>query len=204
MVPRPPFPGTPLSRSTGPGSVSDGPRHSGPSGPGPAASGPAPGPACPAPARGAPACPELTGRDLVVALSPFEEPGERIVVAAARAGALGLLDLGRDAGAARESLARLEGVSYGVRIPVGCPLTPADLPDAVDTVLLADPRAWGDPRAWAAPEPHTAPEPPAAPEPRTAPAPARGPATGRPEDWAGGGRRRVWAEVTTPEEAAAA
>ncbi|WP_330479178.1 SDR family NAD(P)-dependent oxidoreductase [Streptomyces platensis] len=181
MVPRPPFPGTPLSRSTGPGSVPDGPRHSGPSRPGSAASGPAPGPARPAPVRGAPACPELTGRDRVVALSPFEEPGERIVLAAARAGALGLLDLGRDAGAAREALARLEGVSYGVRIPVGCPLTPAELPDEVDTVLLADLRAC------------------AAPVPL-----AVGTATGRPADWADGGRRRVWAEVTSPEEATAA
>lgn len=162
----------------------DGPRHSGPSRPGSAASGPAPGPARPAPVRGAPACPELTGRDRVVALSPFEEPGERIVLAAARAGALGLLDLGRDAGAAREALARLEGVSYGVRIPVGCPLTPAELPDEVDTVLLAELRAWA------------APVPPAAP--------ARGTVPGRPADWADGGRRRVWAEVTSPEEAAAA
>ncbi|USA00227.1 hypothetical protein NCG97_05290 [Streptomyces lydicamycinicus] len=119
-----------------------------------------------------------------MALSPFEEPGERIVLAAARAGALGLLDLGRDPGPARAALARLGELSYGVRIPVGCPLTPADLPEAVDTVLLADPRAW------------------AAPEPEAAP--AHGPAPGRPADWADGGRRRVWAEVTTPEEAAAA
>ncbi|MFD5396079.1 SDR family NAD(P)-dependent oxidoreductase [Streptomyces sp. NPDC127097] len=117
-----------------------------------------------------------------MALSPFEEPGERIVLAAARAGALGLLDLGRDPGPARAALARLEGLSHGVRIPVGCPLTPADLPMAVDTVLLADPRAW----AAAGPEA------------------AHGPAPGRPADWADRGRRRVWAEVTTPEEAAAA
>ncbi|WP_248001696.1 nitronate monooxygenase [Streptomyces sp. RPA4-5] len=33
---------------------------------------------------------------------------------------------------------------------------------------------------------------------------AVGTATGRPADWADGGRRRVWAEVTSPEEAAAA
>ncbi|MFE1172375.1 SDR family NAD(P)-dependent oxidoreductase [Streptomyces sp. NPDC058773] len=153
-------------------------------------------------------------------LSPFEEPGERIVLAAARAGALGLLDLGRDPGAARTALARLGGVSYGVRIPVGCPLTPTDLPADVDTVLLADPRACADPCACAdacvcggpcacadacvcadprtsvAPEPHTAPEPHLTGAHDTAPA--------RPADWADGGRRRVWAEVTTPEEAAAA
>ncbi|WP_235470918.1 type I polyketide synthase, partial [Streptomyces platensis] len=123
-------------------------------------------------------------RDLIVALSPFEEPWERIVLAAARAGALGLLDLGRDPGPARAALARLGELPYGVRIPVGCPLTPADLPAAVDTVLLADPRAWATPGPEAAP--------------------AHSPAPGRPADWADGGRRRVWAEVTSPEEAAAA
>ncbi|WP_190142482.1 type I polyketide synthase [Streptomyces glebosus] len=153
-----------------------------------------------------------------MALSPFEEPGERLVLAAARAGALGLLDLGRDPGPARAALARLGELSYGVRIPVGCPLTPADLPAAVDTVLLADPRAWAAaepeaaPRAWANPEPdaaepETAPRAWANPEPDAAEpeaAPAHGPAPGRPEDWADGGRRRVWAEVTSPEEAAAA
>ncbi|MFJ9848405.1 SDR family NAD(P)-dependent oxidoreductase [Streptomyces sp. NPDC101150] len=108
-------------------------------------------------------------RDVVAALSPFEEPDDRIVAAAERAGALGLLDLGRDAVRAREALARLARLRHGVRVPVGCPLTPAELPASVDTVLLADPRA------------HAAPA-----------------------DWSDAGRRRVWAEVTTPEEAAAA
>ncbi len=179
MVPRPPFPGTPLSRTTGPDAPPDGPESGGPSGSGPAAAARTAGAAHPGTA---PAGPEAAGRDLVVALSPFEEPGERIVLAAARAGALGLLDLGRDPGPAHAALARLDGLSHGVRIPVGCPLTPADLPVTVDTVLLADPRAW------------------AAAEPEA----AHGPAPGRPADWADGGRRRVWAEVTTPEEAAAA
>ncbi|MEU6296301.1 SDR family NAD(P)-dependent oxidoreductase [Streptomyces erythrochromogenes] len=116
-------------------------------------------------------------RDLVVALSPFEEPRPRIVIAAVRAGALGLLDLGRDASAARGALAevgrRLAGAGrYGVRVPVGCPLGPGDLPPEVDTVLLADP-------AFLTP--------------------------GRVADWAAAaGRPRVWAEVTTPSEAATA
>ncbi|QTZ96451.1 type I polyketide synthase [Streptomyces auratus AGR0001] len=106
-----------------------------------------------------------------------------MVVAAARAGALGLLDLGRDTGTARAALARTGRLPYGVRIPVGCPCTPADLPDEVDTVLLADARAY------ATAVPQGAPAPPSSPTP---------------QDWADGGRRRVWAEVTTPEEAAAA
>ncbi|MFE3996602.1 SDR family NAD(P)-dependent oxidoreductase [Streptomyces goshikiensis] len=114
----------------------------------------------PQPPRSAPT------RDLVVAVSPFEEPQPRIVTAAERAGALGLLDLGRDPAAARAAFAELArrlgaGRRYGVRVPWGCPLGPADLPPEVDTVLLAHPAehtpervaAWagaaGRPRVWA-------------------------------------------------------
>ncbi|WP_420803297.1 SDR family NAD(P)-dependent oxidoreductase [Streptomyces spiramyceticus] len=62
-----------------------------------------------------------------------------MVAAAQRAGALGLLDLGRDPDRARTALAALRGRGpYGVRVPAGCPLTPDELPDAVDTVLLAE------------------------------------------------------------------
>ncbi len=123
--------------------------------------------------------PVPTGRDLVVALTPFEQPDERIVAAAERAGALGLLDLGRHAAPARDALAGLARRlrrPHGVRVPVGCPLTPGELPADVDTVLLADPEEF------------------------TA---ARHRADGR-HDWSDDGRRRVWAEVTSPQEAAAA
>ncbi|MER5776344.1 SDR family NAD(P)-dependent oxidoreductase [Streptomyces sp. NPDC002039] len=115
-------------------------------------------------------------RDLVVAACPFEEPHPRIVTAAERAGALGLLDLGRDPGPARAAFAelgrRLEGRTYGVRVPVGCPLGPGELPAQVDTVLLADVAEHNPGRvaAWAA-------------------------APGSP---------RVWAEITDPGEARAA
>ncbi|MFK0044001.1 SDR family NAD(P)-dependent oxidoreductase [Streptomyces sp. NPDC090741] len=105
-------------------------------------------------------------RDLVVALSPFEEPQPRIVIAAERAGSLGLLDLGRDPDAARAAFAELArrlgpGRRYGVRVPAGCPLGPEQLPSEVDTVLLADAAehtpqrvadwaaASGRPRVWA-------------------------------------------------------
>lgn len=117
-----------------------------------------------------------TDRDLVVAVSPFGEPNPRIVIAAERAGALGLLDLGRDAGAARRGLAeiarRLGAGRYGVRVPVGCPIGPEELPAEVDTVLLADPAGHTPDgvAGWAA-------------------------AAGRP---------RVWAEITDPAEAAVA
>jgi acyl transferase domain-containing protein/NAD(P)H-dependent flavin oxidoreductase YrpB (nitropropane dioxygenase family)/NADP-dependent 3-hydroxy acid dehydrogenase YdfG len=80
----------------------------------------------------------------VLALSPFERPDERVVAAACRAGALGVLDLGRDPTAARAALAALadQGVApFGVRIPAGAPLglapyTPETLPSAVDLVVL--------------------------------------------------------------------
>lgn len=183
MVPPPPFPGTPLPRSSAPASPPVGARPDASARDGDAPGDRAAGAVRTGPAPAGPPLPEAPDRDLVVVLSPFEEPDERIVVAAARAGALGLLDLGRDAGTARAALARAGRLPYGVRIPVGCPCTPADLPDEVDTVLLADPRAYG------AAVPHGAPALPSLPTP---------------QDWADGGRRRVWAEVTTPEEAAAA
>ncbi|WSW02274.1 SDR family NAD(P)-dependent oxidoreductase [Streptomyces sp. NBC_01006] len=116
-------------------------------------------------------------RDLVVALSPFEEPQPRIVIAAERAGSLGLLDLGRDPETARAAFAELArrlgpGRRYGVRVPAGCPLGPEQLPSEVDTVLLADAAE------------HT-------PE--------------RVADWAAApGRPRVWAEATGLAEARAA
>ncbi|MDK9501432.1 hypothetical protein QEZ40_000874, partial [Streptomyces katrae] len=79
-------------------------------------------------------------RELVVAVSPFEEPNPAIVIAAERAGSLGLLDLGRDPGAARRAFAelarRLEGGGgrrYGVRVPPGCATGPGELPPEVDT-----------------------------------------------------------------------
>ncbi|MCZ1006084.1 hypothetical protein O1L68_04090 [Streptomyces lydicus] len=139
-----------------------------------------------------------SGRDLVIVLSPFEEPGERIVVAAERAGALGLLDLGRDAGAARDALARLGRLRHGVRVPVGCPLTPAEAARGTDTVLLADPRAYGA-GGWAY---GAGPDGAATGSDGAVPGPD-GPVPG-PDDWADGGRRRVWAEITSPEEAVAA
>ncbi|MFF4102059.1 SDR family NAD(P)-dependent oxidoreductase [Streptomyces sp. NPDC001903] len=120
----------------------------------------------PSPQSGEPSPRSAAPRDLVVALSPFEEPQPRIVIAAERAGSLGLLDLGRDPDAARAAFAELArrlgpGRRHGVRVPAGCPLGPEQLPAEVDTVLLADPAehtpervaGWaaapGRPRVWA-------------------------------------------------------
>ncbi|MEW5534686.1 hypothetical protein, partial [Streptomyces virginiae] len=97
-----------------------------------------------------------------------------MVTAAERAGALGLVEVGRDADPARRAGAEMgrrlgsaspgPGASagrYGVRIPAHCPVGPGDLPAPVDTVLLADPAVFtprrvadwaaaaGRPRVWA-------------------------------------------------------
>jgi hypothetical protein len=82
---------------------------------------------------------ELTERAPVLVVTPFEEPDPRIALAAGRSGALGVLDLGRDAVAARAAVeemlrwAQLGSVParLGVRAPVGCPLSVGELPVGV-------------------------------------------------------------------------
>ncbi|HMQ26437.1 MAG TPA: nitronate monooxygenase, partial [Acidimicrobiales bacterium] len=115
-------------------------------------------------------------RDLIVGVSPGERPDPAVVVGLVRAGALDVLDLGRDAtiaGAALAEVTRGTDVAFGVRVPEGAEHDPAALPDAVDTVVLA--------------------AVPADPADATA-------EVGR---WAAGGRR-VLVEVRTPTEADAA
>ncbi|MCS7481360.1 type I polyketide synthase, partial [Umezawaea endophytica] len=78
--------------------------------------------------------------DLVIALNPFSTTSPRMTAAAARAGALGVLDLGGGGRAARSALARTArwaGGAFGVRFTAGCRLTAADLPDQVSTAVLA-------------------------------------------------------------------
>ncbi|HEY8544227.1 MAG TPA: beta-ketoacyl synthase N-terminal-like domain-containing protein, partial [Acidimicrobiales bacterium] len=80
-------------------------------------------------------------RDLIWVETPFHRPAPKVVVAAARAGAYGVLDLGRDADAARQALAtvtRRTDAPFGVRVGPECRLTPADLPAGVDTVVVED------------------------------------------------------------------
>lgn len=89
----------------------------------------------------------LRDRDLVVGISPFEEPNAELAVAVERAGGLGVIGLGHDGAAARAALtdaARWSrgGARFGVRVPAGCPLSPSELPDAVDTVVLGVGATW--------------------------------------------------------------
>ncbi|HYF47755.1 MAG TPA: hypothetical protein VD926_16190, partial [Acidimicrobiales bacterium] len=79
-------------------------------------------------------------RDRVVGLTPFGRPEAAMVVGLCRAGALGLLDLGRDRAAALDALAevcRWTDQAFGVRVGARAPVGPGDLPVQVDTVLVA-------------------------------------------------------------------
>ncbi|TCO53688.1 type I polyketide synthase [Actinocrispum wychmicini] len=80
----------------------------------------------------------LSCRDLVIGVSPLAEPHAALVVAVGRAGGLGVLDLGDDRAPALAALDRvrdrLDG-GFGVRLAGDCPVTVADLPDDVDTIL---------------------------------------------------------------------
>ena len=84
--------------------------------------------------------PRARDRDLIWVETPFQEPAARVVVAAARAGAFGLLDLGQDAARARAALEIVVGrtdAPFGVRVPELCALDVSDLPETVHTVVLA-------------------------------------------------------------------
>ncbi|MGH3901888.1 MAG: SDR family oxidoreductase [Pseudonocardiaceae bacterium] len=87
----------------------------------------------------------LQDRELVVGITPFEEPNAVLTVALARAGAVGVLDLGRDAGRARAALAdvcRWWPGRFGVRVPAECPLSPSDLSEQVDAVVQGPGSQW--------------------------------------------------------------
>ncbi|MFJ6016728.1 SDR family NAD(P)-dependent oxidoreductase [Streptomyces sp. NPDC092952] len=98
----------------------------------------------PMPLPGAPALPSAP--DLVIAVNPLHRPSPRLTAAAARAGALGVLELPTgDARGAEELLARTDRwtrAPFGVRIRPGCVLPdddgPGSLPGRAGTVLLAD------------------------------------------------------------------
>ncbi|WP_462166063.1 beta-ketoacyl synthase N-terminal-like domain-containing protein, partial [Frankia sp. AiPs1] len=98
----------------------------------------------------------LAASELVVVITPFAQPVPALVAAVARAGGRGVLDLGRSASVARRALrdtARWTPGGFGVRIGAGWPspserasseqefsaelLSPEELPDAVDLVVLA-------------------------------------------------------------------
>ncbi|WP_246258446.1 type I polyketide synthase [Amycolatopsis anabasis] len=86
-------------------------------------------------------------RTRVLGVSPFGAPDPRVVAAVTQGGGLGVLDLGGPAGNPAEALRRTSadlGTSFGVRVPHGCPLRPADvLPDyEIALVVLGYRSPW--------------------------------------------------------------
>jgi acyl transferase domain-containing protein/NAD(P)H-dependent flavin oxidoreductase YrpB (nitropropane dioxygenase family)/NADP-dependent 3-hydroxy acid dehydrogenase YdfG/acyl carrier protein len=74
-------------------------------------------------------------RDRVICLSPLERPDLGVAVAAQAAGAIGIVDLGRDIARGKAVLSRVP-VGIGVRVPDGAHY---DLPRHVDLVMVGEP-----------------------------------------------------------------
>jgi Nitronate monooxygenase len=84
-------------------------------------------------------------RDLVIGVTPFQVPNPQLAAALVRGGALGVLDLGRDAARARTALAQMSRWAkepWGVRVPVGCLLGPDEIPAGATTILLPSESSW--------------------------------------------------------------
>ncbi|MDH6135659.1 acyl transferase domain-containing protein/NAD(P)H-dependent flavin oxidoreductase YrpB (nitropropane dioxygenase family) [Kitasatospora sp. MAA4] len=88
--------------------------------------------------------------DVVIGITPFQEPDAALAEAVCRAGAVGVLDLGVGDRRSREELARLRErapAGFGVRAAPGCRMVPEDLRSAVGAgprvvVLAADTPGW--------------------------------------------------------------
>ncbi|MEU2713077.1 SDR family NAD(P)-dependent oxidoreductase [Streptomyces sp. NPDC007205] len=87
----------------------------------------------------------VRAHDLVLCLTPFGAPDAGLTAAACAAGALGILDLGTGDRRSREELARLRRAApgpFGVRVTGRCALSPAEVGDAPDTVVLTPDTTW--------------------------------------------------------------
>jgi len=83
--------------------------------------------------------------DLIIGVTPFETPNARLASALGRAGALGVLDLGRDPVRARAALAEMSSWAkgpWGVRVPAGCLLGPHEIPAGATTIMLPFAAPW--------------------------------------------------------------
>ncbi|MFI9270968.1 SDR family NAD(P)-dependent oxidoreductase [Kitasatospora sp. NPDC052896] len=80
--------------------------------------------------------------DIVIGITPFQQPDAALAEAVCRAGALGVLDLGTGDRGSREELTRLRESTpgrFGVRLGPNCRITPEELRDPAGphTLLLA-------------------------------------------------------------------
>ncbi|MEW2360136.1 SDR family NAD(P)-dependent oxidoreductase [Spirillospora sp. NPDC029432] len=140
----------------------------------------------------------------IIGIGPFGRPAPHLAVAVARAGGLGVLDLGTDRAAALTALAdacRWWAGPLAVRVPAGCGLRPRDLPAAVGTVIVDAAALAPEPE----PTPRTVPptpstETPAAPAPAAAaPLPERVPEPAAEPEWdRDGGEEAGWSVRVIP------
>jgi acyl transferase domain-containing protein/NAD(P)H-dependent flavin oxidoreductase YrpB (nitropropane dioxygenase family)/acyl carrier protein len=79
-------------------------------------------------------------RDRVICLSPLERPDLGVAVAAQAAGAIGVVDLGRDLERGKAVLARMP-VGVGVRVPDGIAY---ELPRGIELVVVGEPAQVAD------------------------------------------------------------
>ncbi|MFE3589713.1 SDR family NAD(P)-dependent oxidoreductase [Streptomyces niveus] len=79
----------------------------------------------------------------VIVINPLHRPSPRLTATAAATGAVGVLELPtddpREVADLLDRTCRWSPVPFGVRIREGCSVTAGELPELVDTVLLADP-----------------------------------------------------------------
>ncbi|MFC9744970.1 SDR family NAD(P)-dependent oxidoreductase [Streptomyces niveus] len=79
----------------------------------------------------------------VIVINPLHRPSPRLAATAAATGAVGVLELPtddpREVADLLDRTCRWSSVPFGVRIREGCSVTAGELPELVDTVLLADP-----------------------------------------------------------------
>jgi len=77
----------------------------------------------------------------ILGITPFEYPDADLLVAICRAGAFGILDLGRDPVAARAAVdavvRQMPSIPFGVRVPQEHDWEPRDLPAAAEVVILS-------------------------------------------------------------------
>ncbi|TDE18972.1 beta-ketoacyl synthase N-terminal-like domain-containing protein, partial [Actinomadura sp. 6K520] len=91
--------------------------------------------------------PENRPQPEIIGVTPFGRPASHLAVAVARAGGTGVLDLGADRAsglAALTDLRRWWTGPFGIRVPAGCRVRPAEIPAAADTVLVDAPALRSD------------------------------------------------------------
>ena len=79
------------------------------------------------------------GLSQIIVVGPFEHPDAAIALAAWRAGALGVVDIGRDAPAAAAALAALAAQpddTFAIRVPPGVAIAADGIPRSVGTVIV--------------------------------------------------------------------